>query len=321
MSSIFRPVLLLSFAVLAFAAATAGAQEFPVKPIRIIVPNAPGVTPDILLRIITPDMSRFIGQPVVVENKAGADGVIAYEYVAKQVPADGYTVMLGSISQLAILPWIAKDLRFNPLKDLVPVIGLAKSRYVFASSSKLPWKTFNEVVAYARANPDKLNYGSSGATTRFVTEAVIRHLGVRIVYVPYRAGAAYQLGLVGNDVQVGMLSESSAIAQGSKVQPLAVTGEQRSAAFPNVPVFGELGIAGIPGTSYELSVPAETAKPLIARLYTAALQSVQQAEVAARLEKIGLNVIAESPETAAARFADEAKLFGDIAKAIGIKPE
>lgn len=321
MPNALRLIPCLLCVVLACAIQSGRAQDFPSKPIRIIVPNAPGVTPDILLRIITPDMSRFIGQPVVVENKAGADGVIAYEYVAKQVPADGYTVMLGSISQLAILPWTAKDLRFNPLKDLVNVVGLAKSRYVFASSSKLPWKTFNEVAAYAKANPDKMNYGSSGPTTRFVTEAVIRHLGIRIVYVPYRAGAAYQLGLVGNDVQVGMLSESSAIAQGNKVQPLAITGEQRSPAFANIPTFKEMGIPGIPGTSYELSVPVETPKPIIARLYAAALQSLQQVEMGVRLEKIGLNVIAESPEAAAARFAEEAKLFGDIAKAIGIKPE
>ena len=320
MLSSFRLAWLLLCTCSVFSIPQTQAQEYPSKPIRIIVPNNPGVTPDILLRLITPGMSKFIGQPIVIENKSGADGVIAYEYVAKQVPADGYTVMLGSASQLAILPWITQDLRFNPLKDLVPVIGLAKSRYVFASTSKLPWKSFAEMLSYARANPGKLNYGSSGATTHLLSESIIRNLGLSITYVPYRAGAAYQQAMVANEVQVGLLSESSAIAQGDKVQPLAITGDARSPAFPAIPTFAELGQPRLPGTSYELSVPAATPQGVISRLFGAALQAVQEPEVRARLDKLGFEVMGEPPDASLERLAQEGRLFADIAKAVGVKP-
>ena len=321
MPSTSRLALLLSFAVLAFGAVPVGAQEFPVKPIRIIVNNAPGIITDIVARTLATGLSKFIGQPVLVENKAGANGVIGYEYVAKQAPADGYTLIVGSISQLAILPWITKDLRFNPLRDLVTVIGLGKGPYYFVSTSMLPWKSFNEVVAFARANPGKLNYGSSGATTRLVTEAIVRSVGLNVVFVPYRAGADYQKALIVNEVQVGMLQLASILAARDKVLPLAVTGKSRSAALPNVPTLAELGIPNIPGTSYELDAPAGTSKAVIARLYAAGLQVLQDPDVKARLAKLGLDVVAESPETAADRFVEEARLFGDIAKAIGLQPE
>ncbi len=323
MLNILRRLLLQLSAILVICVPTVHAQEFPSKPIRIIVGNAPGVTPDTLTRLIAPGMSQFIGQTVLVENKGGANGSIAYEYVAKQVAADGYTVALGSTSQLAILPWIYKSMRFDPLKDLVPVIGLATSRYVMASSAKLPFKVFNDLVEYAKANPDKLNYGSSGATTRFVTEAVIRSVGIKITYIPYRAGAAYQAGLVANEVQVGVLSEASAIGQGNRVQPLAVTGDPRSTRLPNVPTFAELGLKNpqIPGTSYELYVPVGTPKTVVAALHAAALKAVEQSDVKERLARIGLTVIGESPDAAMTRLAEDGKQFASLAQAIGIKPE
>ena len=321
MPNISRMSLFLSIAVLAFSAAPAGAQEFPVKPIRIIVNNAPGIITDIVARTLATGLSKFIGQPVLVENKAGANGVIGYEYVAKQVPADGYTLIVGSISQLAILPWVTKDLRFNPMRDLVTAIGLGKGPYYFVSTSMLPWKNFNEVVAYAKANPGKLNYGSSGATTRLVTEAIVRSAGLNVVFVPYRAGADYQKALIVNEVQVGMLQLASILAARDKVQPLAVTGGSRTAALPQVPTLAEMGIPNIPGTSYELDAPAGTSKAVIARIYAAGLQVLQDPDVKVQLTKLGLEVSAESPDTAASRLVEEARLFGDIAKAIGIQPE
>ena len=317
----FRLPLLLFYPILVFGMPPAWAQEFPSRPIRIIVPNLPGVAQDILIRLVAPGMSKSIGQPVVVENKAGADGVIAYEYVAKLVPADGFVLIIGSTSQLAILPLIMKDMHFNPLKDLVPVIGISKARYVFASSAKLPFKTFGEVVSYAKSNPGKLNYGSSGATTRFVTETISRSVAMTLTLIPYKGGAAYQQAMVQNEVQVGLLTESAAIMQGDRVKALAATGEPRLAAFPNTPTFAELGYPKIPGTSYDLSVASATPKPVINKLYTSVLQAIQEPELKARLAKVGLDAVGESPEDGAQRLADEGRLFAEIAKAIGIKPE
>lgn len=308
-------------AAAALAAGATAAQDFPVKPVRIIVNNNPGVTPDIVARVLAPELSRQLGQSVIVENRSGADGRIGYEYVAKQAAPDGYTLALASASQLAILPWITKDLRFEPMKDLPPVVGLVKSRYVFAASARQPWKSFNEMVAFAKANPGKLNYGSSGVTTRFATEAVIRSLGLKIALIPYRAGSAYQQALVANEVQVGMLTESSALAQGDKVRPLAVTGEPRAAAFPNVPTFAELGHPRVPGTTYELNVPLGTPKSAVDKLYAAAAQALRQPEVKAHLTKIGMEVLGETPEAAGKRYAEEARLFAEIARDIGVKPE
>lgn len=217
---------LLSISVAVFWLLVAGissAQVYLTKPIRLIVPNTPGSIADVISRIMIPEMSKYLAQPIVVENKAGAGGIVGYEYVAKQVSPDGYTIVSANPSTLASYPLMVKNLRFDPMKGLPPIISTVEGRTIFGSSSKAPWKTFNEFVAYAKANPGKLNYGTASALQQLTTAAILVPFGVDAVHVPYSAAAAYYNDLVGG-VVIGVASASAAISFGDKFQALAVTG-------------------------------------------------------------------------------------------------
>ncbi|MSP98210.1 MAG: tripartite tricarboxylate transporter substrate binding protein, partial [Betaproteobacteria bacterium] len=234
-------VSFLAGIVCMLATGWAQAQDYPFKPIRLIVADSPGASWDIVARLVAPDMFRFIGQPIVVENRPGGSYTIGLGYVANQAPPDGYTIAIAAIPGLAILPLTMKDLRFEPLKDLQSVITLVEGRIVLGTSSQFAWKNFGQLIAQARAAPGKLNYGLSGANSRLQMEAIVRAAGVDIVFVPYKAGAVYLQGLVSGEVQMGILSEVSAGSYGERMRVLAVTGEQRSMHFPDVPTFAEIG--------------------------------------------------------------------------------
>ena len=151
------------------AAGSVARADFPEKPVRILVPSTGGSSPDIVARIVANEMGKSIGQAVIVENKPGADGIVTYEYVAKQQPPDGYSVALVNVPALAGLPATAKELRFDPLKDLSLLILAAETQYIFASNEALPWKNFKDLIATAKASPGKLNYGYVGANQRLLT--------------------------------------------------------------------------------------------------------------------------------------------------------
>lgn len=317
-----RFVLSLILGGVCLFGAVAGAQEFPTKLIKLVVPNGPGVIGDTLARIMAPEMSKILGQSIVIENKPGADSIIGFEYVAKQVPADGYTLVLVTVPSLVTLPVTAKNLRFDPLKDLPPLIGLTEGRYVFGSAGRLPWKTFNELVANARANPGKLNYGSSNTNLQLSAELVIRDLGLNVVHIPYKAGATYVLAVsTGDEVQMGFLNEGAATALGDKFRVLAVTGDKRRPPFNDVPTFMELGLSNIPGVSFSLNVPSGIPKPAFEKLRAAASRALQDPDVKAKFSKLGLEATEQSPEAAARSLADAARLYVDIAKKVGLRPE
>ena len=300
---------------------SAVAQTFPVKPVKIVVPSAPGAAADILARAIAPDMSQFLGQSVFVENRTGAGSLIGFEYVARQVPADGHTGIIAAVTGLAILPLTVKDLRFDALKDLPPVIGLVEARLIFGSPAKVPWKSLGEMVTYARANPGKLNHGGSNATVRFWNDALIRGLGIDVVYIPYKESSAYFQALATGEIQMGFVAESSAITLGEKFRVLAATGERRSAASRDVPTLAELGHPRIRGVSYSLNVPAGTPKPAFEKLHAAASRALQQQDVKVRLEKLRMEIDGGPTEAAAKRLAEEAAVLAEVAKASGVQPE
>ena len=312
---------LLVAAALAACVGLATAQEFPTKALRIIVAGSPGTTPDLVARVMGNELPKVIGQAVVVENKPGAAEIVGYEFVAKQVPADGYTMALVTVSSMALLPVITKDLRFDPLKDLVPVAGLTEGRLIFGSSAKMPWKTFSEFLANAKANPGKLNFGAATPSSRFPSLVLIHSLGLDIVHVPYSTGGPYLLGLVGGDVQMGFIGESSAISFGDRFRVLAVTGDQRRPPFMDIPTLPELGFSQIRPLSHNLSVPAATPKALIDRLYAAASKALQLPEVAPQFAKIGLEIVARTPEAAAKNLADENRVYAEAARKAGVRPE
>lgn len=300
----------------------AGAQGFPAKPIRFIVPNPPGTSPDAVARIMSFEMAKTLGQPIVVENRPGADAMIGYEHVAKRVPADGYTAAVGAIQSLAIAPVAVKELRFDPFRDLTPVIGIVEGRLVLASAASLPWKSFNGMIAEMRANPGKYNYGSSSLSVKLATEAMLRRHGLDVTAIPFGGdGAARVRAVVAGEIHIGLIAEQFAISFGEKVRVLAVTGNRRTTAFPDVPTFGEVGLPDLKGVSYSLSVASATPREAVATLYASASQALRQASVRSQLEKIRMEVVEQSPEVAAKQLADEARFFAETARKLGLQAE
>ncbi|MSP96470.1 MAG: tripartite tricarboxylate transporter substrate binding protein [Betaproteobacteria bacterium] len=298
----------------------AGAQDFPSRPIRIVVPSTPGTSPDHVGRIIATEMARNIGQPVIVENKPSADALLAYEYVAKLAGADGYTVGIINVPGLAGLPATVKNLRFDPLKDLPPVIGLVETKYLFGSSVKFPWKDFKELIAYAKENPGKLNYASLGPNLRLLMEVLVQDQGLNVVNIPYNGGGPYTQALLTGEVQMGYLGESTAINFSDKFRSIATTGRNRHAPFMSVPTFAELGYPQIRGPSFSLNVAAGVPKAALERLLASARQALQQQEVKDRFQKLQFEIVDLSPEAANKQLLEEAELYSSIARKAGIQP-
>jgi len=308
-------------AAFAASAIPVGAQEFPTKPIRLIVPNTAGTLTDAIVRVLGPELSKQLGQPIVIENKPGAGNVIGLDYVARQVPADGYTIVISSTSSTAMLPVTVKELRFDPLKDLPPFIGLVEGRLFLGTSSLAPWKTFQELVANAKANPGKLNYGSPAPNTLLMTEALLRGLGLTVTHVPYSAGGPYYTALASGEVHMGFVNETITNSMAGKLRVLAVTGDQRHAQYPDIPTLGELGFPSLRSLGFSLNAPAATPKAVFDRLHAAAAQALRQPEVKAQYAKLRLDIIAQSPEAALKSLLDDARLFAGIARQVGLKPE
>lgn len=315
-------ILLPLFATLAVCGATsAGAQAYPSKPIRYIVPYSAGVLPDFVARTIAPEMSAALGQPIIVENRPSAGALVGYEFVAKQAGADGYTVASLLVQDLAILPLVVKDLRFDPQKDITPVIGLAEATLVFGSSITAPWKTMDEMVAVARANPRKFNHGGSSFNIRLSNLMLLQHLGLDLVYIPYTAGAALLQAQLTGEVHAAFLPEANAISFGERFRVLAVTSERRLASFPNAVTTAEYGLPRIPSNSYALGAPAGVPRPIIDRLHAAASRALRQPEVRAQLEKRQLSIVEQSTEVAAKSLAEKGALYAATAKRAGIEAQ
>ncbi len=316
-----RVVALLLLALGLLAAGPAAPQTFPSKPIRLIVGDAPGGSADLVGRVMATAMAPILGQPVVAENKPGAGYTIAFGHVAKQVPADGHTIAFVFVQSLAVLPLTVKDLRFDPLKDLPPFIGVAQTKIVISSSPRRPWKTVNEMIAYAKANPGKLTYASNSPIARLVTEGILKGFGIDALHVPYSSGSLAVQGIVQAQVDVGLSGLPIAMSLGDNLRILATTGEKRLAAYPDVPTFAELGQRQVRSFSYSLNAPAATPKEALGILYAAASQALKQPDVQARFAKLFLDVVDQPPEAAARDLTEEASFYAGIAKSIGVRPE
>jgi tripartite-type tricarboxylate transporter receptor subunit TctC len=313
--------LLFLGAILVVLAGTAQAQGFPNKPIRMIVPTSAGATADFLARVLAPEMSRLLGQPIVVDNKPGANQIIGLEYIAKGAPADGYTVGVVGIDGVNLLPLTTKGLRFDPMNDLVPIAALAEGNYVLASPTDRPWKSFDELMNYAKSHPGKLNYGSSVHQVRFPVLLVTQKLGLDVVHIPFSSGAAYLTAIVGGTLDFGIVGDNSAATMGARARILAVTGQNRLAAHPEVPTFTELGFPQAKGPGYGLSVRAGTPKAISDKLSAAAASALGKPEVRAAMRNLLLEPSDDKPEVLARKQSEQAKLYGDFAKGIGLQPQ
>jgi len=310
----------------AAAAAPAFAQEVKFdKPIRILVGFAPGGTADIIARVVADKMGATLGQPVIVENRPGAIGRIAADAV-KAAPPDGTLLMVQPIGPMAVVPHVYKDITYDPLKDFTPVAIGATFQFAIAAGPMSGAKTWQEFAAWAKANPGKAGYATSGAGSlpHFFGVLLGKGIGVEMTHVPYKGSAAYANDLLGGQVAsaVDAIADLTELHRAGKVKLLASSGAKRSTAVPDVPTFNELGVTGVEAMGwFGFFAPAKTPKPIVDALNSAINKALQSPDVAAKLSGLGMDPATGTPEQFAKTLADDYNKWGPIVKASGFKAE
>ena len=318
--------LAASLALGAAVAAPAHAQDVKFdKPIRIIVGFAPGGTADIIARVVAEKMSGTLGQPVIVENRPGAIGRIAADAVKAAAP-DGTTLMVQPIGPMAVVPHVYKDITYDPLKDFTPVAIGATFQFAIAAGPMSGAKTWPEFAAWAKANPTKAGYATSGAGSlpHFFGVMLGKGIGVEMVHVPYKGSAAYANDLLGGQVAtaVDAIADLTELHRAGKVKILASSGAKRSTAVPDVPTFNELGVTGVEAMGwFGFFAPAKTPKPIVDALNSAINKALQSPDAAAKLSGLGMDPATGTPEQFGKILADDYNKWGPIVKASGFKPE
>ena len=296
--------MLLALVMLVGAANAVLAQGWPSRPLRLVIPFAPGGGADIAGRVIGQELSDVLQQSVVIENRTGAGGTIAPNNVAKSTP-DGYSLVLGHLGGIAIAPHLYKDLPFDPVNDLSPVTLTVNGLSVLVVNPDLPVKTVGELMAYAKANPNQLSFSSagSGTDTHLAGELFKSMTGTSMVHVPYKGGAPAMVDLLAGRVQLAFASVATTISaiQTGKLRAIAMTGKNRFEGLPGVPTISESGVPGYEINNwYGIFVPANTPQDIIQRLNTETIKILQKPDVRAKLIAAGLEPIWSTP----AEFSD-----------------
>jgi len=311
-------------ALLAAPFAATAQTDYPNRPVKIIVPFAPGGSTDVVARILADRLGNELKQSFVVENKPGAGGNIGADAVAK-APADGYTVLVG-VTSLIQTPHLMGKLPYDIFKDLSPVVMLARGANIFVVPANSPANTLQEFVAMVKANPGKHNYGSygNGTTAHIFGDSFNRQAGMDLVHAPFRSSSQMIAAIVGGQLSAGFPDAASALPQimGGKLKALAVTGTQRYKNIPNVPTFAEAGFKGFePYGWYGVFVPAGTPKPAVDKLSNEIARIVRTPEVAARFEDLGLIVTAAGPDAFAADMKNDSQVWGRAIRAGNIRAD
>ena len=312
------------FAVIAAAAiAPAQAQSYPSKPIRVIVPYPAGGTSDILARSIGQKLSESWGQPVVVENKPGANGNVGADMVAK-APPDGYTLLLADIGALAISPSVYPTLPFDPTKDFAPVTMVAYSPHILVVHPSIAAGSVNELIALAKAAPGKLNFaisGLGGAPHLAGVDFALRS-GIDWVYVPYKGGSQAIADVAGGQADItmnGMLA-TYPLVQGGKLKLLAVSSAKRMSAIPDVPTIAESGLSGFESGSWQgIVAPAGTPRDVVAKLNAEVGRIVNTPEMRSNLGKQGADVRTNTPDEFTAFIRNEKTKWAKVVKDANVK--
>ena len=310
-------------ALLIAFAAQAAAQNFPTKPIRLIVPIAAGGGPDTIGRAVAQKLTESFGQTMVVDNRAGASGAIAVE-LAKQAAPDGYTILLISASQV-IRPLLFK-VPYDLFADFAPITQLSSQSYVLMASPKVPVKSVSELVAYARANPGKLNYASvgQGSQIHLMTELFRSLTKIQAVHVPYKGiGPAYPDLIAGNiQFMFGSIITSQGHIRAQRLQALAVSGPKRIKALPELPTVSEAGVRGFAVTQwYALLAPAGTPRATVDFLNKETNQALHHPDVSGRIAAEGSEAVGVTPQQLAAHMKAERDKWAKVIREAGIKVE
>ncbi len=309
---------------LALAGTSAVAQEaYPAKLIKLIVPFPPGGSADLVARVVGQKLSENTKQPVIVENRPGADTIIAMQAVAS-APADGYTAGYAIGSALTMNPTLYSKLPYDPAKDFAPVTALVNNPLALVVHPSVPAKTAKELADYIKANPGKLFYGQANIVAKVATEAFSAAAGGKMVEVPYKGSTQNVQDLILGRVQVAIEPVATVLpyVKEGKLRALAVTDGQRSKAFPDLPTVAESGVQGYSFNNWHAIVlPAGTPKETVAKLNEEIVKAARHPDVAAKLAPLGVEVIAGTPEELQKRVSTEREHWAKQIKALGIKVE
>ena len=317
--------LKFAFSVLAVLPTFALAQaQYPTKPVRLVVPFAPGGPVDTLARAMQPRLTEALGQPMIVDNRPGGGSTIGSDVVAK-APADGYALLVTS-SSIAINPAIYPKIPFDATRDLTPISQLSTSALIVVVHPSVPAKSIRELIALAKARKGELIYASSGtgSAPHLAVELFNSMAGTKMVHVPYKGAAPATIDLVAGHVSVMFNNLISAVpnVQAGRLRALAVTGATRTAALPQVPTIAEAGVPGYEASTwYAMFAPAALPAPLVQRLHKDVAAAVKSPEVAKQLAAVGIEPVGGTPDQLAKYLRSEIVKWGKVAKASGAKAD
>lgn len=319
-------LLKLATAALAFAAAAtvAKADDFPSKPIAWILPSA-GTVSDNTARFMAPIMAEKFGQPVVIDNKPGAGGIISFEAGAAAKP-DGYTILFGSSGPLATYPFTHKTLSYDPVKSFEPVHGFGSSPLVLAVNANSPFKTYKDLVDHAKANPGKLNFGTVGvgSAQHLTTVLMMQSAGVSMSHIPYKATSNVVTDLLGGSIDL-MFDFASVLRpqiEAGAFRPLGISGPERLPSLPDVPTFAEQGSPDILFSAWSvLLAPAGTPKPVVDKIAEVFDATLRDPRVIDYHAKLGATLIMTGPEDTKTLIAERTAVMKTLVENAGIKPE
>jgi tripartite-type tricarboxylate transporter receptor subunit TctC len=319
-----RKLALLTLLLTAFSLPAAAQQQYPARAIRMVVGFPAGGPTDIVARQMAPKMSEGLGQQVIVDNRGGAGGMIATEQVAKAAP-DGYTILMGTIGGVAVAMSLNPNRGYDTLRDLAPITQSVTVTSILVTHPSVPAKTVKELLAYARAKPGSLNYGSSGnGTITHLAGELLKYMAkVNITHVPYKGGSPALTALVSGEVD--LTYENSLIItphiKSGKVKGIAVTSAKRSALLPELPTIAETLPSYSASGWYGLLAPAATQKPVIARLHTEAVKALRAPDVVERLSSQGAEPVGNTPEEFTTFVRSEISKWATLVKAANMRAD
>ena len=308
-------------ALLTIAALPAFAQDaFPTKPIRIVVGYSAGGGNDIIVRVMQPEMQKGLGQPVIVENKPGAQSIIAAELVAK-APADGYTLLMGPSGPMTINPATYSKLPYDPVRDFAPISMICSFPLVFVVDPKLPVKSVKELIEYAKANPGRANYASSAGIFQIATEMFKQRTGTKIEMIPYKGSGESVQSVASGQVMMTIVDPAPVTAplKSGQVRGLAVTSAKRHPSWPDLPTLIEAGVDMEVPVWTAFFAPAKTPPVIVARLQKEIARVVQTPEVKERFAAMGLDPVGGSSADLARQVERDIEKWTAVAKAANIK--
>lgn len=310
--------------LLALFLGTALAQDYPSKPIRLVIPFGPGSLADAVPRLIQPALEASLGQRLVIEHRPGAGGNVGAQAVVSALP-DGYTLLMVATNNLVINQFLFRDMKFDPLTDLQPISLIVEVPLILQTHPSLPAQSLGEFIAYAKANPGKLNFASpsTGTLPHLAMEIFARSAGLSMVHVPFKGGAPAMNALIANDVQAMLIGYATTAGQvrSGQVRPIAVASSSRLAALPQVPTFGEAGFpdlqAAVPGNWWGMVAPKGTPAPTVERLAKEIRVALADPATRKKYEDLGLSPVGSPPQEFAAGLPEQARKWRAVLQAMG----